>query len=227
MSDGNRKKPDRFFKKLFGARLLGHHPPGTGESSTHTPTAASSATSVPSAVAGLNETTTPSTRTPQSTTQYRITPKKPSRGATVDATLKSNPTRQPEPASARERPISTVAGSTGSDAQSLWSRAVNSDELSSQERKELVDADPRVDSWETASAVRSLVVEILEEKKGQQRIIKFREEEVVLRDVGMKILCWLDTKVKQTGDTTVQFDLVHAKLPWAGFRSLLQVDLNR
>ena len=52
------------------------------------------------------------------------------------------------------------------------------------------------------------------------------EEEIVLQVVGMKILRWVD-KFKQIGDTIVQYDPVHAALPWAGFRFLLQVDLNR
>ena len=138
MSGGSRGKRGNFLKKLLGARLLGlDHPPGAGESSTDTPTAASSATSVPSGVAGLNETTTPSTTTPPSSTQHLITPTEPSGGATGDAALKSNTTNQPEPASASERPISTAAGNTDSEAQSLRSRAIKNDELSSQECKTL------------------------------------------------------------------------------------------
>ena len=107
---------------------------------------------------------------------------------------------------------STAAGNI--QAQSLWSRATNSDGLSSQERKTLADIGFRADSREMASAVRSMTAEILSEKKGE------------LRDVGMKILRWID-KFTQIGDTIVQFDPVHAALPWAGFRFLLQVDLSR
>ena len=117
---------------------------------------------------------------------------------------------------------------TAVQAQSLWTRAINSDELSSKERKTLADVGFGVDSREMASAVRSMTEEILNERKGELWKVKFREgdSEVVLRDVGMKILRWVD-KFKQIGDIIVQFDPAHAALPWAGFQFLLQVDLNR
>ena len=108
----------------------------------------------------------------------------------------------------------------------MWSRAFNSDELSSQERKTLADTDLGVDSRESASAVRSRLDEIVSRKKGKQWKVKIRGEEVVLRDVGVKILHWVD-KFKQIGDVIVQYDPAHAALPWAGFRFLLQVDLSR
>ena len=108
----------------------------------------------------------------------------------------------------------------------MWSRAINSDELSSQERKMFADAGPGVGSREAASAVQLKMVEILNKKKGEQWKVEFRGEEIVLRDVGNKILQWVD-KFKQVGDIIVQYDPVHAALPWAGFRFLLQVGLNR
>ena len=43
-----------------------------------------------------------------------------------------------------------------------------------------------------------------------------------MRDVGLNILNWID-KFKQVGDIIVQYDPVHAALPWAGFRFLLMV----
>ena len=210
-------------------RKIGLH--SIDESSTHTPAAASSNTSVANGVAGLIE-----------TTQHLITPTEPVKPQPGDATFKPNP-GQPGPISASaaemgaahdqapvgnegERPISAVAGGSDSEAQSLWSRAINSVELSSQGRKTLADIGFRVDSRETASDIRSLMDDVLSKKKEGLWKAKFRGEEVVLQDVGMKILRWLD-KFKQIGDTIVQFDPVHAALPWAGFRFLLQVDSIR
>ena len=43
-----------------------------------------------------------------------------------------------------------------------------------------------------------------------------------LRDRADKILEWVE-KFKQIGDIAVQYDPVHAALPWAGIRFLLQV----
>ena len=150
-----------------------------------------------------------------------------------DAASESNTTSQPEPTSAtaaariqveNEGEQSILDAARSIQAQSLWIKAIDSDELSSQERKILADIGPGVNSQETASAVRSKMDEILNKKKGELWKVKFRGEDVVLRDVGMKILHWVD-KFKQIGDT-VQYDPAHAALPWAGFRFLLQVDLN-
>ena len=46
--------------------------------------------------------------------------------------------------------------------------------------------------------------------------------QIILRDVADKILVWVD-KFKQIGDIAVNFDPVHAALPWAGVRFLLEV----
>jgi hypothetical protein len=45
---------------------------------------------------------------------------------------------------------------------------------------------------------------------------------VYVRDILEKVAFWVD-KVKETGDIIVQFDPVHACLPWAGVRFLLTV----
>ena len=46
--------------------------------------------------------------------------------------------------------------------------------------------------------------------------------QIILRDVAEKIVVWID-KFKQIGDIAVNFDPVHASLPWAGIRFLLEV----
>ena len=48
------------------------------------------------------------------------------------------------------------------------------------------------------------------------------EEQGRLGGTGTKILRWVD-KFKAIADITAQYDPVHAALPWAGFRLLLQV----
>ena len=63
---------------------------------------------------------------------------------------------------------------------------------------------------------------ILNRKRGKDWKISFRGDEIVLKDIGMKILRWVDN-FKQIGDIVVQYDPVHAALPWAGFRILLKV----
>ncbi|KAH9219818.1 hypothetical protein DL95DRAFT_291269 [Leptodontidium sp. 2 PMI_412] len=50
----------------------------------------------------------------------------------------------------------------------------------------------------------------------------FLEREIVLKDVAERVVSWL-VKFKDFGDIAVSFDPVHAALPWAGVRLLLQV----
>ena len=45
---------------------------------------------------------------------------------------------------------------------------------------------------------------------------------VILRDLFSKIVVWID-RFREIGDVAVQYDPVHAALPWAGVRFLLQV----
>ena len=164
---------------------------------------------------------------PRKRDQFKL--RQPAKKKTSLYSIGESPTNtptMPTPAAAAE--IDT-AHTEGEQPQSLWGRAINSDRLSPQERKTLADTTCGVDSQETADAVgaiRLITQGILNKKEGKLWKIKFREEEVVLRDVGMKILRWVDT-FKQIGDVIVQFDPVHAALPWAGFRLILQVDLNR
>ena len=49
---------------------------------------------------------------------------------------------------------------------------------------------------------------------------------VILRDLFSKIVVWID-RFKQIGDIVVQYDPLHAALPWAGVRFLLQVCRSR
>ena len=192
----------------------------TGESSAHNPTAAESPTSVA-------RTTIPSTTAPTSSVQHLIAP-----GGSI-----GGKSPKPNPTSATPAAMDTAHTQVGNEViltttsstqvQSLWSRALNSDKLSLKERKTLTDIGFGLDSQKMASAVRSMTDGILNEKKGVLWKIKLREGEVVvLQDVGMKILRWVD-KFKQIGDIIVQYDPGHAALPWAGFRFLLQVCLSK
>lgn len=61
-----------------------------------------------------------------------------------------------------------------------------------------------------------------EECERKSYTFHFRGKEIILRDVAAKIVLWLD-KFKSIGDVAVNFDPVHASLPWAGVRFLLEV----
>ncbi|KAI5839121.1 hypothetical protein DFP73DRAFT_599118 [Morchella snyderi] len=55
--------------------------------------------------------------------------------------------------------------------------------------------------------------------------VKYRGNEIAVRDVVDKILVWVD-KFKSIGDIAIQYDPAHAALPWAGIRFLLQIALS-
>ncbi|KAH6670150.1 hypothetical protein B0J14DRAFT_517196 [Halenospora varia] len=69
-------------------------------------------------------------------------------------------------------------------------------------------------------------------EKSRQECIKKRwrytrksGETVIFVDLFGKIVKWIDL-FKQVGDTAIQYDPVHAALPWAGVRFLLQIAIN-
>ena len=52
-------------------------------------------------------------------------------------------------------------------------------------------------------------------------VFKRDGKNIILRDLASKIVVWVN-KFKEVGDIAVNFDPVHAALPWAGVRFLLQ-----
>jgi hypothetical protein len=95
-------------------------------------------------------------------------------------------------------------------AQSLWSTAFDSNELDDQERETLKVIDFQVNADESVSKARSSAENLLKDKKENAPKIE-------------KLLNWMD-RFKEIGDIVVQFDPVHAALPWAAVRLLLKVD---
>lgn len=84
--------------------------------------------------------------------------------------------------------------------------------------------DPTIsNSVEDVLQYAKLMRERCDEKRWRYRNKK--GEEVILRDVFAKIVTWVD-KFKQVGDTIVQYDPVHAALPWAAVRFVLQIAVN-
>lgn len=71
---------------------------------------------------------------------------------------------------------------------------------------------------------------LLEGLAKQQKLCRAREwkcynlnrQKVHVREILESVAFWLE-KVQQVGDAIVQFDPVHAALPWAGARFLLMV----
>ena len=58
--------------------------------------------------------------------------------------------------------------------------------------------------------------------KKKWRYTRKSGETVIVSDLFGKVIRWIDL-FKQVGDAAAQYDPVHAALPWAGVRFLLQV----
>jgi hypothetical protein len=120
-------------------------------------------------------------------------------------------------------PPSAASDPSKTEPQPLWIQAFN--QLSPAERQKLDPVVLNPDRHDTASVVDSIRTQ-LEQAMGSNRNkawkINWRGEDIVLRDIVMKTLQWVD-KFKPIVDKVVQYDPVHTALPWAAFSFLLQV----
>ena len=106
------------------------------------------------------------------------------------------------------------------DSSDLWVAALN--QLNEEDRK-LVDFDGQR-KLDILSDLGQLVSNAKENSiKERWRFHRPGDgQTVILRDLFSKIAVWID-RFKEVGDIVVQYDPVHAALPWAGVRFLLQV----
>jgi hypothetical protein len=109
-------------------------------------------------------------------------------------------------------------------ARDLWSDALQT--LSQDEQQAIQDIQPTQATQRPLSTRIEELVSITrtkqEECEKESYKFRFQGKEIILRDVAGKIIGWLN-KFKTVGDVVVNFDPVHASLPWAGVRFLLQV----
>lgn len=107
-----------------------------------------------------------------------------------------------------------------SDSSDLWAAALNT--LSEVDRKLVAfDGQQRLD---VLSDLGQLVGSAKEDSINKRW--RFHRpgsgQTVILRDLFSKIVVWIE-RFKDIGDIVVQYDPVHAALPWAGVRFLLEV----
>ena len=160
------------------------------------------------------ETIAPSVRDPSTRTTQRSTPllETQPRGATRDVALESNPPRLTFTTAAENDTVHTQVGNEGegqpvptatgnTEAQSLWSRAVKG--LSSEEQTLLAGIGIDTNTRQVVSDVGALIEGIVKNQNGKDWKIPFNGEQIVMRDIGMKILRWAD-RFKHIGDIIVQ-----------------------
>jgi hypothetical protein len=109
-------------------------------------------------------------------------------------------------------------------ARDLWKDALQ--KLASEDREAIERLKPSTNAVQplthTIRELLSLTRNVQDECKAKSYKFRFREKDIIVRDVASKIVFWLN-KFKEVGDVAVNFDPVHASLPWAGARFLLQV----
>ncbi|KAF8252084.1 hypothetical protein K440DRAFT_19197, partial [Wilcoxina mikolae CBS 423.85] len=230
------KKRDKFFGFFKSGR--------SSASNSLKSTAASSSTSVLPAGGGPNSTAPPTRASTPPTQPCTTTPgpstETQSEGASAVIISNPNPTNQPGPL--RPSPdndltrtdtpkggkeAATLSAASNIQAPSLWDMAI--DELSQQDRTILSGFGIERGTQEIGSnlaCIRDEMEGILRGNQDKHWQFTFRNETIVMRDVGRKILQWVD-KFKEIGDIIIQFDPGHAALPWAGFRFLLKICINK
>lgn len=115
----------------------------------------------------------------------------------------------------------SLTGRQSQDAptRDLWRLAL--DKLSSEEKKAIVPL--MLDSHlEILQRLHTAAVDRRTECEDKRWKFELNGRQIFLRDVAQKIIVWID-KFKQIGDIAVNCDPVHASLPWAGIRFLLEV----
>ncbi|KAA8894567.1 hypothetical protein FN846DRAFT_999693 [Sphaerosporella brunnea] len=233
------RKRDIVFRPLRSLRrkISGDRHQASSKIPTQSTTAVSSSPSVSTGTFSLHatsQTAPPSTRPSTPLTRPSAADPLQIDDEIHDETLTSNVGRQPNTGLALAMDTANVPAQaqggnegeplpslpTATEAQSLWDRAKNM--LSEAERATLADIGQEMDSRKTVESIREEVEGILKRSPEKLWKINFRNEEIVMRDIGKKVLQWLH-KFREIGDIIVQFDPVHAALPWAGFRFLLMV----
>ncbi|KAF8541975.1 hypothetical protein BDD12DRAFT_775371, partial [Trichophaea hybrida] len=152
-----------------------------------------------------------------------------------DAPIGSDSLLRSEPITATTTPICIVQSEAGNeeqpactwsktDQQSLWIQAFN--QLSSADRETLEQFVPNSNATSALEGIRTQMGQAMASKRDRAWKIKWRGEDIVLRDISMKIVHCVD-KFKQIGDIAVGHDPGHAALPWAAFRLVLQVCLDQ
>ena len=130
------------------------------------------------------------------------------------------------PDSTEEARSIEASSSTGAQAQNvqsgLWYIALQ--KLSSEEKAAIQQISVNL-KLEIVEQLHDVVQQKRDECLKKRWKFNFHGREIILRDLAEKIIFGLN-KFKEIGDVAVNFDPVHAALPWAGVRFLLQVRLD-
>lgn len=106
----------------------------------------------------------------------------------------------------------------------LWTEALEGLSSTDQETIKRLQPDEATEQplSKTVQRLSEFITKLQDECKEKRFKFRFKGQDIIMRDVAGKIISWLN-KFKEVGDVAVNFDPVHASLPWAGVRFLLQV----
>jgi hypothetical protein len=122
----------------------------------------------------------------------------------------------------RGSPAQSTHSASSLPGRDLWQEALQ--RLSEKDRALILKHFSPI-STGTTSMVDSLLITAKDKRKvceDKRWNFQFKGHTVRLRDTADKVIVWLD-KFKVVGDIAVNVDPMHAGLPWAGIRFLLQV----
>lgn len=148
--------------------------------------------------------------------------KKPSAsGSTSTASATASEPRLNEPTDGGDGASLTRNRSQRAPVRDLWGLAF---EKLSEEDKVTMSQIQSDSKLEILERLRTAAVEKQTECENKRWKFDLYGRQIILRDVAQKIIVWIN-KFKEIGDIAVNFDPVHASLPWAGIRFFLEVRL--
>jgi ankyrin repeat domain-containing protein 50 len=161
------------------------------------------------------------------TTQTRTLPSSSSNQAAFESHSAPSPSSSITPSTTIAAPVQATLASSSiptTSAPDLWSDALET--LSEDDQQTIRKIQPAMATRQPLPNAMNDLISMTKAKQHEceEKSYKFRFQgkEIILRDVAGKIVFWLN-KFKDIGDIGVNFDPVHAGLPWAGVRFLLQV----
>ncbi|KAF7508890.1 hypothetical protein GJ744_008599 [Endocarpon pusillum] len=142
--------------------------------------------------------------------------------------------RLPSPQSLTSPPSSTLPASSPTTLSNTLSNALSTDEIVDRAWKQLSDHERsilqpfRASCGSTSGALEHCLAATIQQRQvweGKRWTITFGNRTITVKEEADKIVRWLD-RFKAVGDVAVNADPVHAGLPWAGVRLLLEVAIS-
>lgn len=139
------------------------------------------------------------------------------------ATTSSTPLKPPLSEPTDRINGASLTGNRSQDApgRDLWGLAII-EKLSLEDREAITSSITSDSKLDILHHLHSLAVKKRTDCEDQRWKFELNGRQIILRDLAEKIIVWID-KFKQIGDVAVNFDPVHASLPWAGIRFLFEV----